>query len=76
LRCLKTFAVFFGVLVAYSVMAAWAHRDSLMFLAIPASVALALAHWTRVQERTLTAAVFALAVACAVSPVDLAFHAT
>jgi hypothetical protein len=68
--------VLFGVLLTYGVLAWWSQRLSLMFLAIPASVTLAIAYWTRVQARPLTAAFFALAVACAVSPVDLEFYTT
>lgn len=70
-RRLKTFGVLVGVLLGYGVMAMWSQRVSLLFLAIPASVTLAVAFWTRFKARTLTAAVFALAVACAVSPIDL-----
>jgi hypothetical protein len=73
-RRLKTFGVLVGVLLGYGVMAMWSQRVSLLYLAIPASVTLAVAFWTRVQARTLTAAVFALAVACAVSPIDLEVH--
>lgn len=73
-RRLKTFGVLVGVLLGYGVMATWSQRVSLLFLAIPASVTLAVAFWRRLKARTLTAAVFALAVACAVSPVDLEVH--
>ena len=75
-RCLKTFGVLFGVLLSYGVMAVWSQRLSLMYLAIPASVALAVAYGTRVQVRLLTAVFVALAVACAVSPLDLELYRT
>jgi hypothetical protein len=75
-RCLKAFGVLVGALLTYGVMAWWSQRLSLMYLAIPVSVALAVAYWARVQARPLTAAFFALAVACAVSPLDLEFYRT
>ncbi len=75
-RRLKTFGVLVGVLLGYGVMAWWSLRLSLIFLAIPAAVTLAVAFWTRVKPSPVTAAVFALAVACAVSPVDLQVYCT
>jgi hypothetical protein len=73
-RCLQMFGVFVGVLLACAIMAGWSHRMSLLYLAIPAALALAIAYWRRVQAGPLAAAFFALAVACAVSPVDLEFR--
>jgi hypothetical protein len=75
-RCLKTFGVLVGVLLTFGAISWWSPRVSLLYLAIPASVALPVAYWTRVQARPLTAVFFALAVACAVSPADLKIYRT
>jgi hypothetical protein len=73
-RCLHTFGVLVGVLLACGIIALWSQRISLLYLAIPAALALAIAYWCRVQAQPLAAAFFALAVTCAVSPVDLEFR--
>jgi hypothetical protein len=74
LRYLRSFGAFVATLLTCGVMAWWSQRISLLYLAIPASLALAVAYWTRVKTGPLIAVFLALAVACAVGPVDLEFH--
>jgi hypothetical protein len=73
-RCLKTFGVLVGVLLACVAMAVWSQRISLLYLAMLASVALPVAYWRRAQAWRLTDVFFALVFLCAFSPVDLVFY--
>src|SRR5579862_9820435 len=75
-RCLKTLGVLIGTLLIGVVMTAWSQRISLWYVAIPASLTLAVAYWTRARAWPLVAVLFALALVCVVVPADLEFDRT